>query len=739
MRILLLMGLIFLTTPACCLAVEPLWIMDFPDAGLHPGMVGRIALSPDNRFLVSSNPDKTELFVVSTNGTLMWSYVPEKSTGGWSPWISEIAISPDSSRIGISVMVPGCCRGVLTNTTSNKVILFDRQGNLLWNYSTNEPPGTIAFSANGVDIFVGYHTRSLICLDRSGALRWKYQADSPITDIAVSPDGNFLLATGENVEGQYTNDAYYLAKDGRLIWKRQVRGINTPGISPEGQDLIVSGYPGQNTFSFGADGRARWEHSLYSDIGRVLTLATNGRYVLAGSEDKIQLLDHHGERLWNYSVSSPVYSVSLSENGETIAAGTATGIIVFDGSGNVLNEYRLNQTVCPVIVSRDGTSIAALSDRLLFFQVREGVADRTLPENNVSARNNTAELSETTLWYHALLSLFSMAPTLKPKAIQVPSQAVENVSLLTVIPLQEYAPGEQVLLKGITSLPSGEVLDIAWIREPFHTTKCNPGTFCGSGTSSTIVSVGTGSNVWSYSLNTTGFSEGGYDIWIVSRSQPNTFVHAALSLNRSGVYSGTSPLAIALGNDTVQSLLSDGYSVQSIEPSTVGINKMPFNVTCVMFETPHNFVGVNVDVKNTSIVNIWTLPKREPMPGSYPEPMLSGVSSSSLNESLPDFIVNYSEIAYIGIQDPSDPVDENRKNTVAQAAIADDRARTLLVDGGRIEGVLFQCHPTPKDSGGAACALALRVLYEGSNWDFLVDEKSREVIFVQREVLPGRI
>ena len=122
-----------------------------------------------------------------------------------------------------------------------------------------------------------------------------------------------------------------------------------------------------------------------------MSFATNGRYVLAGSEDKIQLLDHHGKRLWNYSVSSPVYSVSLSENGETIAAGTATGIVVFDGNGNVQNEYRLDQTVCPVMVSRDGTAVAALSGRL-FFPVREGTPVQTLSENDVSAGNNTTDL-----------------------------------------------------------------------------------------------------------------------------------------------------------------------------------------------------------------------------------------------------------------------------------------------------------------------------------------------------------
>jgi len=70
-------------------------------------------------------------------------------------------------------------------------------------------------------------------------------------------------------------------------------------------------------------------------------------------------------------------------------------------------------------------------------------------------------------------------------------------------------------------------------------------------------------------------------------------------------------------------------------------------------------------------------------------------------------------------------MNEARKNTIAKAAIADDRVRTLLAGGGMIEGVLYQCHPTPKDYSDAACAPALRVLHNGTAWDFLVDEKAR--------------
>lgn len=108
----------------------------------------------------------------------------------------------------------------------------------------------------------------------------------------------------------------------------------------------------------------------------------------------------------------------------------------------------------------------------------------------------------------------------------------------------------------------------------------------------------------------------------------------------------------------------------------------------------------------------------------------------SVTTSVPIRIVNYSEIQFIGKADPSDPVDESRKNTIAKAALADERVQALILEGGTIEGVLFQCHPTPKDFSGSACAPALRIFHNGINWDFLVDEKSQEVIFIQRETPP---
>ncbi len=110
--------------------------------------------------------------------------------------------------------------------------------------------------------------------------------------------------------------------------------------------------------------------------------------------------------------------------------------------------------------------------------------------------------------------------------------AADN-AFITVNPIPEYPTGETFAISGTTTLPAGEVLDIALIKEPYHSMKCESGKFCGSGTYSAIVSSGREGNVWSLTLNTSGFTEGGYDIWVLAKNSPNTSVHAGLYLSKT--------------------------------------------------------------------------------------------------------------------------------------------------------------------------------------------------------------
>lgn len=110
-------------------------------------------------------------------------------------------------------------------------------------------------------------------------------------------------------------------------------------------------------------------------------------------------------------------------------------------------------------------------------------------------------------------------------------------AVITVDPLPEHLTGEIVTVSGTTTLPAGEVLDIAVIQEPYHSTKCEPGTFCGSAMYSITVSSGQPMNVWTFRLNTSGFFEGTYDIWIVAKSSPETLVHTGMTLREENTNS----------------------------------------------------------------------------------------------------------------------------------------------------------------------------------------------------------
>jgi len=87
-----------------------------------------------------------------------------------------------------------------------------------------------------------------------------------------------------------------------------------------------------------------------------------------------------------------------------------------------------------------------------------------------------------------------------------------------------------------------------------------------------------------------------------------------LSANASGNDINETAVKIALNNDTVKSYLEHGYSLVHVGPTTTGINDMSLEVIGVQFDTPQDMIGVNVDVKNESVVNIRTLPKRETEP-----------------------------------------------------------------------------------------------------------------------------
>lgn len=355
-----------LVTPV--FATAPAWTWQFPNPDEQWGILGQVTFSPDNQYFVATAPDGSEAFAFSANGTLLWNYTPENTTTDWTKlWITGVSISPDSSRIGIAAMLPGCCHGVITNTPSNKISVFDRNGSLLWNYSNLEPPRSLTISDDGQVICAGYASRNISCIGMDGSPRWNVTLSSPVSEVEASDDGNYLFVNSKNADGQYTGDRYILTRDGTHIWKYQTRGRNSVGISPDAQAMVVLGDSHGNLYARNPTGEIVWKHE-FSRIGTAMAQSGNGKYVVAGTDDnRIHLLDDRGDELWDYRVADPVTSVALSNDAGTIVAGTEGGLYILNKSGSLIGNYTTTTPVRAVGVSSDGRSVAGISDRIYFF------------------------------------------------------------------------------------------------------------------------------------------------------------------------------------------------------------------------------------------------------------------------------------------------------------------------------------------------------------------------------------
>lgn len=133
--------------------------------------------------------------------------------------------------------------------------------------------------------------------------------------------------------------------------------------------------------------------------------------------------------------------------------------------------------------------------------------------------------------------------------------------------------------------------------------------------------------------------------------------------------------------------------------------------------------GCTTPVENTT-AETTTAPPME-MPVTTPVTTLP-----ALTTDLPDF--EYAKVPVISSGD-TDWMTTNA-SYVARIALRDEAARAMYLEGGKVEGVLLSCHPTPFPSSGDECAPALRITNQTVTVDFLVDEEGERVIAVVVEV-----
>lgn len=363
-----LVVLCLLCVPA--LAAQPQWTFPLSPNATHEGNLNRLTISDDGQYLAAYVADNSTLLFFNQTGTLLWS---RQFTAEQPPWISSISIARDNSIIAASGLVPGCCAGSVTSTTSNQVILFDRAGAILWNYSTMSPPTAVAISPDASRIYAGTEDSRVICLDRNGSVLWTQGTDAPVYSLTLSKDGTLIAAAGTNPgttsEGtvNYPNDLFLFDRNGSPLWKYRTGGPNTVAISGDNSATTVVGGRYGNLYLFNRTGGLVGGRS-FPETGSSLAMSDDASRIVVGSvEGSVYGLDNAGAIVWTVKTPHLSRNIAAANDGNSVVFGNGSSIMKVDRNGSVLLDYPAGAWVSSVAVSGDGNATGAIADAVYFF------------------------------------------------------------------------------------------------------------------------------------------------------------------------------------------------------------------------------------------------------------------------------------------------------------------------------------------------------------------------------------
>ncbi len=317
----------------------------------------------DNGSLITVNyPYDPNFFVYDGNGSFLWNATLSAEQ---SPWISSVSVAPDGQYLIVTQLVPSCCHGSVTNTSSNKVILFDRSGARLWEYPTYNPPLTSTVSYNNQDFFIGLNDGRIINLDQEGTACWTAQVDAPVLSLTTSADSSTLVATGESnyysnkIYGESLNphDLFVLDKNGTLLWNYQARGTNTAAVSDDGSMIAVLNERNGNLLLFNRTGGKQIERSFTGTPSAITMSGDANLVVVRTREGVVYGFDRKGSIVWNVSLESESQGIAITDNGKNLILGDGKAIAMYNITANCLDKYPVDSEVRSIDISPDGKSI----------------------------------------------------------------------------------------------------------------------------------------------------------------------------------------------------------------------------------------------------------------------------------------------------------------------------------------------------------------------------------------------
>jgi outer membrane protein assembly factor BamB len=251
--------------------------------------------------------------------------------------LDGLAVTPDGSFIAV---------GATDKEKNGHVMLFDHNGNKLWDHQIDGRVETVAVSKSGY-VVAGPRDECIYVYNYSGELIFTYPAKSIFDsqDTAIAPDETYFLFGSEHT---YIN-CYNLL--GELLWQKEMGPLCTICISQDSEYIAV-GTSNSRLFLFDRHGNKLWEKKV-TDAYFVheVSISAHGEYIVIDAfddisfwnfKDYIVVYNREGELLWQYPGDEPFLAIAMSDTGQYIAAGNKKVLLFFDNF-QAIKEYKSSE------------------------------------------------------------------------------------------------------------------------------------------------------------------------------------------------------------------------------------------------------------------------------------------------------------------------------------------------------------------------------------------------------------
>ncbi len=247
--------------------------------------------------------------------------------------------------------------------SGDRLVLLDKEGNLLWEKDFEEPLLGAGLNNEGTNIAVGTKEGKIYYIEDE-EITWKKNLSMPLESIQVCSEGNCVLAVVNDREKD-EGAIVFLDSQGDTVWRKEIPKVNMVDMSSEGDIIAFLAEEEAESilYTFNREGEPLWEKKGYS----TLEVSHQGDYIAVASSEKIILFSREGKELWSFDPGVTINQLEISDNKEHLLAYNSFGggednLFFLNTEGELLWKKRIRDDSL-VDLSKDGRRIVTSSWR----------------------------------------------------------------------------------------------------------------------------------------------------------------------------------------------------------------------------------------------------------------------------------------------------------------------------------------------------------------------------------------